>query len=94
MNCLSYNNIFHFYVLEKLYTTNPLSNIVAFCFSLFFISAHAAKYTNKTTSDGLGANSVYVVYVSGSTVYAETIRGLSISINGGTNFTNKTPPMD
>ncbi len=45
---------------------------------------------NKTTTDGLGANYVQGVYVSGSTVYAATAGGVSISTNGGATFTNKT----
>jgi hypothetical protein len=47
-------------------------------------------YTNKTTSDGLGYNSVKGVYVVGSTVYAATLSGLSISSNGGATFSNYT----
>ena len=47
-------------------------------------------FTNKTTSNGLGNNYVNGVYAVGSTVYAATDGGLSISTNGGTSFTNKT----
>ncbi len=47
------------------------------------------SYTNKTTADGLGGNSVRAVYGAGSTVFAATDGGLSISTNGGTTFTNK-----
>jgi hypothetical protein len=47
-------------------------------------------YTNKTTANGLGDNTVLGVYVSGSTVYAGTIAGLSKSTDGGSIFTSKT----
>jgi hypothetical protein len=52
--------------------------------------AYALSWTNRTTADGLGSNSVRGVYVSGSTVYAATDGGLSISTDGGASFTNKT----
>ena len=38
----------------------------------------------------MGNNLVYGVYASGSTVYAATSGGLSISTDGGSSFTNKT----
>jgi LPXTG-motif cell wall-anchored protein len=38
-----------------------------------------ASFTNKTTSNGLGNNIVWGVYVDGSNVYAATDGGLSIS---------------
>ena len=44
----------------------------------------------RTTANGLGSNDVTDVYVVGSTVYAVTERGLSISTNGGSTFTNRT----
>ncbi len=50
----------------------------------------ALTFTNKTTADGLGSNVVYGVYASGTTVYAATFGGLSISTDGGATFTNKT----
>ena len=54
--------------------------------------AYAAwVFTNKTTANGLGSNTVLGVFVSGSTVYAATFNGLSISTNGGSTFSNKTP---
>jgi hypothetical protein len=50
-----------------------------------------ASFTNKTTADGLGNNTVWGVYAIGSTVYAATDNsGLSISTDGGASFTNKT----
>jgi len=53
--------------------------------------AYAAwVFTNKTTANGLGSNTVLGVFVSGSTVYAATFNGLSISTNGGITFINKT----
>jgi hypothetical protein len=51
-------------------------------------AASALTFTNRTTADGLGANPVSGVYVVGSTVYAATTGGLSISTNGGVTFTN------
>ena len=59
----------------------------------FFIcsmTAQAQVFTNKTTANGLGSNYVRGVYASGSSVYAATNSGLSISSDGGTSFTNKT----
>ena len=63
--------------------TMPISPAsAAVCFSTF---------TNKTTDNGLGINHVSGVYVDGLNVYAATNGGgLSISIDGGENFTNKT----
>jgi hypothetical protein len=55
--------------------------VAAACFSSF---------TNKTTADGLGNNTVFDVYVVGSNVYAATDGGLSISTGGGATFSNKT----
>jgi outer membrane protein OmpA-like peptidoglycan-associated protein len=47
-----------------------------------------ATFTTKTTANGLGNNGVSGVYAVGSTVYAATNDGFSISTNGGTSFTN------
>ena len=47
-------------------------------------------YTNKTTANGLGNEFVSGVYAIGSTVYAATNGGLSISTDGGSTFINKT----
>ena len=44
-------------------------------------SACFSTFTNKTVSNGLGSNTVTGVYVDGSTVYAATYGGLSISSN-------------
>jgi len=52
--------------------------------------ANPLTFTNYTTSNGLGNNSVRGVYASGSSIYAATLDGLSISTNGGTSFTNYT----
>ena len=52
--------------------------------------AAAVSFTNRTTADGLGNNSVRGVYVVGSTVYAATNGGLSISTDSGATFTNRT----
>jgi hypothetical protein len=54
------------------------------------IPAYALTWINKTTANGLGSNSVHGVFVSGSTVYAATDNGLSISTDGGVSFTNRT----
>ena len=53
-------------------------------------SAAAVSFTNRTTADGLGNNSVRGVYVVGSTVYAATLGGLGVSTDGGATFTNRT----
>ena len=42
----------------------------------------AVEYTNKTTANGLGGNSVNSVYVVGSTVYAATA-GSDRPLRGG-----------
>ena len=44
------------------------------------------RFTNLTTADGLGANNVYSLYVTGSTLYVATSGGLSISTDGGSTF--------
>ena len=38
-----------------------------------------SSFTNYTTTNGLGNNSVYGVYASGSNIYAATNGGLSIA---------------
>ena len=54
-------------------------------------SAAAVSFTNRTTSDGLGNDFVFGVYVVGSNVYAATDGGgLSVSTDGGDTFTNRT----
>ena len=50
--------------------------------------ANGLSFTNNTTANGLGANRVRGVSVSGSNIYAATSGGISISTNGGTSFTN------
>ena len=54
--------------------------------------ANGLSFTNYTTANGLGANNVYGVYASGSSIYAATQGGLGISTNGGTSFTTTPPP--
>ena len=49
-----------------------------------------SQFTNKFDADGLGNNTVNGVYAIGTTVYAATQGGLSISTNGGAAFTNRT----
>ena len=48
------------------------------------------SYTNRSTAHGLGNNLVAGVYAQGSTIYAATSAGLSISTDGGQSFANKT----
>lgn len=49
------------------------------------------NFTNYTKElNGLGSNSLNGVYVFGSTIYAATDGGLSISTDGGATFTNRT----
>jgi hypothetical protein len=43
---------------------------------------------NRTTADGLGDNFVSAIYVVGSTIYAGTSGGLSISTDGGGTWQN------
>jgi hypothetical protein len=50
----------------------------------------AAAGTNYTTANGLGGDIVAGVTVSGSTIYAATLGGVSISTDGGTHWTNYT----
>ena len=61
-------------------TTNPVAAAVV---------PLPSTFTNRTTDDGLGSNTVYGVFVSGSTVYAGTSSGLGVSTNGE-NFANRT----
>ena len=49
-----------------------------------------ANFVNRTTSNGLGSDTVQGVYVVGSTVYVATTGGLSISTDAGANFVNRT----
>ncbi len=52
--------------------------------------AAPGDFTNKTVANsGLGNNYVRGVYATDDTIYAATNGGLSISIDGGTSFTNK-----
>ena len=53
-------------------------------------AACVSSFTNKTTTVGLGDNAVFGVSVVGSSVFAATAGGLSISTDGGATFTNKT----
>jgi hypothetical protein len=52
--------------------------------------ANGLSFTNYTTAQGLANNNVQGVYASGSSIYAATTGGLSISTNGGNSFTNYT----
>jgi hypothetical protein len=53
------------------------------------VGSSISQQTRKTT-DGLGSNTVYGVFASGSKVYAATDGGLSISTDSGATFTNRT----
>ena len=53
-------------------------------------AAGIVTFTNYTTTNGLGSNSVRGVYAISSTIYAATQGGLSIATNGGSTFTNYT----
>jgi len=44
----------------------------------------------RTPTDGLGSDLVVGVYAVGSNVYAATFGGVSVSTDGGSNFTNST----
>jgi hypothetical protein len=57
---------------------------------LSFSSDGGTTFTNRTTTDGLGNNTVWGVFADGANVYAATDGGLSISTDGGTTFTNRT----
>jgi hypothetical protein len=57
---------------------------------LWFSSDGGTTFTNRTTTDGLGNNTVWGVFADGANVYAATDGGLSISTDGGTTFTNRT----
>ena len=54
-------------------------------------SVAPTSFTNRTTTSGLGNNSLKGVYATDDTIYAATDGGgLSISTNGGTSFTTRT----
>ena len=48
------------------------------------------NYSNRTTANGLGSDTVLGIYAVGDTIYAATFGGLSISTNGGGSFTTRT----
>ena len=52
--------------------------------------ANGLSFTNYTTANGLGNNIVYGVYASGSSIYAATDGGLSISTDAGSSWTTYT----
>jgi len=52
--------------------------------------ANGLSFTNYTTTNGLVNNTVRGVYASGSSIYAATYGGLSISTNNGTSWSNYT----
>ncbi|MDR3707498.1 MAG: hypothetical protein P4L33_04300 [Capsulimonadaceae bacterium] len=47
-------------------------------------------WTHYTTANGLGSNNVNAVTISGSTIYAATSGGVSVSTNNGSTWTNYT----
>jgi hypothetical protein len=64
--------------------------VATFDAGLSFSSDGGTTFTNRTTTDGLGNNTVWGVFADGANVYAATDGGLSISTDGGTTFTNRT----
>ena len=52
--------------------------------------ASGLSFTNYTTTNGLGSNTIYGISTSDSTIYAATYGGLGISTNGGSTFINRT----
>lgn len=48
------------------------------------------NFTNYTTANGLGSNTVRSIYVDGDTVYVSTPGGLAISTDGGNSYVNRT----
>lgn len=73
-------------------TAGILLIMLTLLFSMIRVSpAHAALiFSNKTTTNGLGSNNVNGVFLDGSTIYAATQNGLSISTDGGSSFVNRT----
>ena len=59
------------------------SSVLLYFFLLLTSSAFAAEFTNKTGADGLAGITLTGVYASGTTVYAATHYGLSISTDDG-----------
>jgi hypothetical protein len=57
---------------------------------LSFSADGGLSFVNRTTTDGLGSDSVNGVFVTSEAVYAATSGGLSISTDGGETFTNRT----
>ncbi len=56
---------------------------------LFQLSASSSvTVDNKTTAEGLGSNNVAGLFANGTTLYAATDAGVSISTDGGATFTN------
>jgi hypothetical protein len=76
------------------YLYNYFLLLVLASFSLTTFAQNGPVCSNFTTKNksnsGLAGNDVADVYAVGSTVYAATLNGLSISTNGGLNFTNYT----
>ena len=54
------------------------------------VDVTGSTFINRTTINGLGSDFVNDVYAIGSTVYAATSGGLSISTDGGSTFINRT----
>ena len=48
------------------------------------------SFVNRTIAQGLGSDDVVDVFVDGSTIYAATQGGFSISSDGGASFVNRT----
>jgi hypothetical protein len=60
---------------------------------LFISTNTGGSYVQRTTANGLGADEVFGVCVSGTNVYAATHNGLSISTDGGNHFSTPFIPV-
>jgi hypothetical protein len=76
---------------RKIYVNSTGTNIFIATGTGVYVSTNSGtSFTNKTTANGLGNDSVWGINANGTTVYAATEGGLSISTNSGTSFTNYT----
>ncbi len=55
-----------------------------------YVASLPAAFSMKTTRNGLGSDQVNDVFVNGQAIYVATDKGLSISVDGGRTFTNRT----
>lgn len=74
--------------------TSTRGRVVFFCLAggAGITTDRGATFDTRTNANsGLASDTVRRVYVSGTTVYAATEEGLSVSTNGGVTFTTYTP---